>query len=66
MAQPPSGTRLPATGSTITMNEIHTFFGSTGNPIVMSTLGGFLGIGVGATIAMGSTFGGLLVDDYPA
>jgi hypothetical protein len=64
MAQPPTGTRLPATGNTITMSEIQTFFGDTGNPIVMSTLGVFLGISVGATITMSATFGDLLVDDY--
>lgn len=66
MAQPPSGTTLPPTGSAITMSEINTFFGATATPIEMSFLGSYLGISIGATIQMSATFGGLLVDDYPA
>ena len=65
MAQPPSGTRLPATGNTITMTEINNFFNQTAQPIVLSQLGTFLGISVSTTITMSSTFGGLLVDDFP-
>ena len=64
MAQPPSGTRLPATGSTITMSQVRNFFGNTSTPITMGFLGTFLGISTGTTIAMSATFGGLLVDDF--
>jgi hypothetical protein len=49
---------LPATGSTITMTQIRNYFGASGTPIVMSTLGTYLGISVGTTIQMSVTFGG--------
>lgn len=49
---------LPPTGSTITMSQIRNYFGSSTTPITMSFLGTFLGISVGTTIAMSSTFGG--------
>jgi hypothetical protein len=65
MAQPPTGTRLPPTGSTITMSEVRNFFGSTTTPITMSFLGTFVGISVGNTVQLSATFGDLLVDDYP-
>lgn len=49
---------LPPTGSTITMSQIRNYFGGSSTPITMSFLGTFLGISVGTTIAMSSTFGG--------
>ena len=49
---------LAPTGSQITMTEIRNYFGATGTPIVMSTMGTYLGISVGTTIAMSITFGG--------
>lgn len=49
---------LAPTGSQITMTEIRNYFSATGTPIVMSTLGTYLGISVGTTIAMSITFGG--------
>lgn len=49
---------LAPTGSQITMTEIRNYFGASGTPIVMSTLGTYLGISIGTTIAMSITFGG--------
>lgn len=56
---------LPATGSTITMSQIRNFFGGSSTPITMSFLGTYIGISVGTTIPMSSTFGGLGPPDYP-
>lgn len=59
-----AGTILPPTGSTITMSQVRNFFGGSATPITMSSLGTFLGISVGVTISLSSTFGGLLYDDF--
>jgi len=50
---------LPPTGSQITMSEIRNYFGSSTTPITMSFLGSYLGISIGTSIPMSSTFGGL-------
>jgi len=50
---------LAPTGSQITMTEIRNYFSASGTPIVMSTLGTYLGISVGTQIQMSVTFGGL-------
>jgi hypothetical protein len=50
---------LPPTGSTITMSQIRNYFGVATTPITMSGLGTYIGIGVGTTISMSITFGGL-------
>tara|TARA_Y100000389_G_C17430614_1_gene502341 strand:- start:112 stop:276 length:165 start_codon:yes stop_codon:yes gene_type:complete len=50
---------LAPTGSQITMTEIRNYFGVSGTPIIMSTLGTYVGISVGTTINMSVTFGGL-------
>lgn len=49
---------LAPTGSQITMTEIRNYFGVSSTPIVMSTMGTYLGISVGTTIQMSVTFGG--------
>ena len=49
---------LPPTGSQITMSQIRNFFGGSSTPITMSYLGIYIGISVGSTISMSSTFGG--------
>jgi len=49
---------LAPTGSQITMSEIRNYFGYSYTPIVMSTLGTYLGISVGTQIQMSVTFGG--------
>lgn len=51
---------LPPTGSTITMSQIRNYFTGSGvTPISLGgTLGPFIGISVGTTITMSSTFGG--------
>lgn len=52
---------LPATGSTITMSDIRTFFVFEGeaSSYTLGILGTYIGIAQGTTISMSATFGGL-------
>ena len=49
---------LPPTGSTITMSQVRNYFGGASIPITMSFLGTYIGLPVGTTINLSSTFGG--------
>ena len=51
---------FPATGSTISMTDIESYFvaGGFASSFTISVLGGYIGITAGNTISMSDSFGG--------
>lgn len=50
---------LPATGTFISINQVQVYYGFTsGSARCLSALGTFVGITVGSTVCLSSSFGG--------